>query len=227
MDPSAEARIRDLRRRMGQSATSPLFVGLAEEYRAAGHLPEAIRVLEKGLAAHPDYVAARVALGRAYLDADRTDDAAGMFARALALDPANMVSARSLAEIHLSRGEKIEAIKRYKLYHALSGDHNVEEIIEKLAGELGPPPPDAEPRGRVLADLYFEQGHFAESLALYEELSAADPSDTEMARRAGQAADRLAAARAGAPAKTRMPDAAPAGARIQALRLWLSVIQNR
>ena len=226
MDLAAEARIRDLRRRMGQNATSPLFVGLAEEYRAAGHLPEAIRVLEKGLAAHPDYVAARVALGRAYLEADRADDAAGMFARALALDPANMVSARSLAEIHLSRGEKIEAIKRYKLYRALSGDHTVEEIIETLAGELGPPP-DAEPRGRVLADLYFEQGHFAESLALYEELSAADPSDRELARRAAEAADRLAAAPAGSPARASVPDPARIGARIQALRLWLSVIQNR
>src|SRR5437867_4461773 len=60
MDPRAETRIRELRRRMGQSATSPLFVGLAEEYRAAGRLPEAIMALEKGLAAHEGYVGARV-----------------------------------------------------------------------------------------------------------------------------------------------------------------------
>src|SRR5438128_9070997 len=113
---------------MGQSATSPLFVGLAEEYRAAGRLPEAIVALEKGLAAHQGYVAARVLLGRAYLEAGRANDAAQMFASALAIDPANMVSARALAEIHLSRGEKVEAIGRYKLYHALSGDRAVEEI---------------------------------------------------------------------------------------------------
>jgi tetratricopeptide (TPR) repeat protein len=228
IDPRAEARIRELRRRMGQSATSPLFVGLAEEYRAAGHLPEAIRALEKGLAAHQGYVAARVALGRAYLEAGRSDAAAGMFSSALALDPANMVSMRSLAEIHVSRGEPIEALKKYRLFHALSGDRAVEEIIGKLEEEIGSqPPPAAEARGRVLADLYFEQGHYAEALSAYEGLWRADPSDGGLAQRKGEAANRLAAAEPGAPAASREPDGAPTGARIQALKRWLSVIQKR
>src|SRR5258706_2755571 len=207
-DPRAEARIRDLRRRMGQSAASPLFVGLAEEYRAAGRLPEAIAALEKGLLAHQGYVAARVLLGRAYLEAGRADDAARMFASALALDPANMVSARSLAEIQLSRGEKIEARRNYKLYHALSGDRAVEEIIGKPEDELGPePPPDGEVGGRVLADLYFEQGHFAEALTAYEGLWRADPADAGLEQRKSEAGERLAGGGPGPPGSQR-PEAA-------------------
>ena len=227
MDPRAEARIRDLRRRMGQSPASPLFVGLAEEYRAAGRLPEAIQALEKGILAHQSYVAARVLLGRAYLEAGRPEDAAQMFASALALDPANMVSARSLAEIHLSRGEKVEAISRYKLYHALSGDRAVEEIIGKLQDELGPePPPAGEVGGRVLADLYFEQGHFSEALTAYEGLWRADPGDAELERRKSEAGERLAGGEPG-PGASGEPEAARTAARIQVLKRWLSVIQKR
>jgi len=236
MDPIAEARIRDLRRRMGQSAASPLFVGLAEEYRAAGRLPEAIAALEKGLEAHPGYVAARVLLGRAYLEAGRVEDAARLFASALALDPANMVSARALAEIHLSRGEKGEALGKYKLYHALSGDRAVEEIIGKLQEEIGPEPPQEEiapeplpadePQGRVLADLYFEQGHFAEAVTAYEGLWRADPGDAQLESRRSEAGERLAGGWPG-PAASGEPDAARTAARIQALKRWLSVIQKR
>jgi tetratricopeptide (TPR) repeat protein len=211
---------------MGQSAASPLFVGLAEEYRAAGRLPDAIVALEKGLAAHQGYVAARVLLARAYLEAGRVDDAAQMFASALGLDPANMVSARSLAEIHLSRGEKVEAIRKYKLYHALSGDRAVEEIVARLEEEIGPQPlPAAEARGRVLADLYFEQGHFAEALTAYEGLWRADPGDADLELRKSEAGERVAGGGPGPPASGE-PEAART-ARVQALKRWLSVIQKR
>lgn len=226
MDPRAEARIRELRRRMGQSTASPLFVGLAEEYRAAGRLREAIQALEKGLLVHQGYVAARVLLGRAYLEAGRPEDAAQMFASALALDPANMVSARSLAEIHLSRGENVEAIGRYKLYHALSGDRAVEGIIARLEEEIGPQPlPAPESRGRVLADLYFEQGHFEEAASAYEGLWRADPGDAGLERRKAEALDHVAAARPGTGASGE-PEAART-AKVLALKRWLSVIQKR
>ena len=211
MDPRAEARIRELRRRMGQSATSPLFVGLAEEYRAAGRLPDAIVALERGLVAHQGYVAARVLLARAYLEAGRAEDAAGMFASALALDPANMVSARFLAEIHLSRGEKVEAIKKFKLYRDLSGDRAVGEIIGRLEKEIGSPPP-------LAAEV--------EALTAYEGLWRADPNDAALEVRKGEAVERLEAAGPGA-AASEEPEAARNRARIQALKRWLSVIQKR
>jgi tetratricopeptide (TPR) repeat protein len=239
-EPGGEERIRELKRRITLNPASPHFVGLAEEYRAAGQFPEAIGALEKGLEARPGYVSARVALARAYLEAGRTEDAAAMFAKALELDPANLVSARCLADIHLSRGASLEAVKRYKLYRALSGDRSVDEIIEKLEAEIGPAAPAAsDAQGRVLADLYFDQGHFAEAFAAYEGLSSAHPSDAGLARQKSEAADRLAAAvppaavvppaAAAPPSPAPPPDSDPGarrrGARIEALKRWLAVIQ--
>ncbi len=221
---NAELRIRRLRRRVEMDSTSPLFVGLAEEYRMAGHLPEAIRTLEKGLQTHPRYVSAQVALARAYLEADRTEEAVAMFSKALACDPGNMVSARSLADIYYSRGQLVEAIKKYKLYRALAGDHGVDEIIDRIEKELGSAPEaPAEPRGRVLADLYFAQGHYADALALYREIASSDPSDPELARLTADAAARLSAAGGGSPARS--PEGRRA-AKVQALKRWLSVIQR-
>ena len=68
-------------------------------------------------------------------------EAIATFSKVLAADPGNLVSAKSLADIHLSRGENLEAIKKYKLYRALSGDRSVEEVIARLDRDLAPPPP--------------------------------------------------------------------------------------
>ena len=39
--------------------------------------------------------------------------------KALQLDPGNVVAARLLADAYLALGDKLEAIKKYKLVHAL------------------------------------------------------------------------------------------------------------
>jgi tetratricopeptide (TPR) repeat protein len=140
-DLFAEARIRDLKRRLELEPGSRLFVALAEEYRKNGQLPDALSTLQKGLLAHPSYLSAHVALGRAYLESGQITEAIATFSKVLANDPGNLVSARSLADIYLSRGESVEAIKKYKLYRALSGDRTVDETIERLELELAPPPP--------------------------------------------------------------------------------------
>jgi tetratricopeptide (TPR) repeat protein len=225
MDPIREARIRDLNRRIAQDPTSPLFMALAEEHRAAGRLDEAIRILEKGVGTHARYLSAQVALGRAYREAGRIEESLSLFVKALESDPGNLVAARSLAEVYLSRGDRVEAIKRYKLYHALSRDRAVEEIIERLETEIGPaPPPASDAQGRVLADLYFDQGHYKEAFAAYEGLSSAHPSDAGLARRKSEAAARLAAATPSsppAPEANSDPDASRRDARIEALKRWL------
>ncbi len=230
-DPGAEVRIRELKRRIAQDPTSPLFMALAEEYRATGHLPEAVRILEKGVNTHAGYVSARVALARAYLEVGRTEESVAMFSRALVADPGNLVAARSLAEIHLSRGDRVEGIKKYKLYRALSGDRSVDEIIVRIGAELAEAPPSEapkedtpQPQGRVLADLYLEQGHAAEALAIYEELAQADPSNAELERL------RQAAVAGGSVQEPPLPlqseaDHARRQARVERLRRWLAVIQ--
>jgi tetratricopeptide (TPR) repeat protein len=142
-DAGAEARIQDLKRRIELDPGSRLFVGLAEEYRRAGRLSEALSTLQRGLLAHPKYLSAHVALGRAYLESGQVTEAIATFSKVLAADPGNLVSARSLADIYLSRGESVEAIKKFKLYRALSGDRSVDDTIARLEKDLAPPPPPA------------------------------------------------------------------------------------
>jgi len=140
-DAGAEARIRDLTRRIEIDPGSRLFVALAEEYRKSGRLAEALSTLQQGLLSHPNYLSAQVALGRAHLEAGQVTEAIATFSKVLSADPGNLVSAKSLADIYLSRGESLEAIKKYKLYRALSGDRSVEEVIGRLEKDLAPPPP--------------------------------------------------------------------------------------
>jgi len=135
-----ESRVRDLKRRLALEPGSTVFVALAEEYRRSGKLSEALAVLQRGLSHHPRYISAHVAQGRVLLEMGRTEEAISMFSTALAADPGNLVSARSLAEIYLSRGERVEAIKKYKLYRGLSGDRRVDPVIHRLTGELAADP---------------------------------------------------------------------------------------
>lgn len=139
-DPAAEARIRDLERRLDLDSGSRLFVSLADEYRKVGRVKDALSALQKGLLAHPGYVAAQVALGRVYLEANQATDAIATFTKVLVADPANLVAAKSLAEIHLGRNDNLEALKKFKLYRAISGDRKVDEMIAKLEPLVAPKP---------------------------------------------------------------------------------------
>jgi tetratricopeptide (TPR) repeat protein len=154
-DRDREGRIRDLKSRVDREPGSRFFVPLAEEYRKAGRISDAIKTLEEGLAAHPSYVAARVSLARTYLEAGRTEDSMTAFSKALADDPSNLVAAKALGDLYLSRGEPVEALKRYLRYRGISGDRRLDAVIIRLqaetspsadspaagSGETAPPPP--------------------------------------------------------------------------------------
>ncbi len=369
-DRDLDARIRDLRRRMEREPGSRSFVPLADEYRKAGRLSDAISALEEGLGAHPGYVAARIALARAYLEAGRIEESMAAFSKALSDDPSNLVAAKALGDLHLSRGESVEALKRYRRYRGISGDRRLDALIARLeeevapaqpspgaapppppppsfrptpvglegaapprllteplapalpgvapprstdphdispiaykrpstgsipvdsqplgvpsrdqsldalassrgkdeeiitrkirlpeatwpfetagapAGEPAPSPPEktdagpprrtgadepprveaseAEPTGRTLADLYFEQGHYGEALRVYEELLAANPSDHEITR-LRDAAARLSAGPPPAERTAADPARQRRLAKIRLLNEWLDVIRT-
>lgn len=139
-DRESDERIRDLKKRLEKEPGSRFFVPLAEEYRKAGRLSDALTALEEGLIAHPSYVAARVALARTYLEAGRTEESMAAFSKALAEDPSNLVAAKALGDLHLSRGEPVEALKRYLRYRGISGDRRLDSVITRLQGEVAPAP---------------------------------------------------------------------------------------
>jgi tetratricopeptide (TPR) repeat protein len=159
--PDVEARIQELKKRVERAPGSRFFVSLAEEYRKAGRLSDAIGALENGLIAHPGYVAARISLARAYLEVGKVQDSMTAFSKALEDDPSNLVAAKALGDLHLSRGEPIAAVKRYRLYRKISGDPRYDSVIAELESkttadpqaprrdQISAPPPPAFPLASI------------------------------------------------------------------------------
>jgi predicted Zn-dependent protease len=92
-------RLEHLRRRVGTNPASIAFATLAEEYRRAGLLEEAIATCRTGLRRHPAYVSARVTLGTALIEAGHLDEAAAELETVLRTAPENPAAIRGLAQI--------------------------------------------------------------------------------------------------------------------------------
>lgn len=137
--PTSNPKIEELRFRIKTDPKSRLFYPLAEELRKISQWDESERVLRGGLEHHPTYLSAWVSLGRVLRDQHKDDGAIEALTKALQLDPGNVVAARLLGDSYLTKGEKVEAIKKYKLVLALMpGDQEVESIVEGLEREINP-----------------------------------------------------------------------------------------
>jgi len=140
--PQSNPKIEELRFRLKTDPKSRLFYPLAEELRKIGRFDEGEQVLRTGLEHHPTYLSAWVSLGRVLRDQHKNDGAAEALKKALQLDPGNVVAARLLADAYLALGDKLEAIKKYKLVHALlPADQELLGVIERLDRDLNPPFP--------------------------------------------------------------------------------------
>ncbi|MEO8033343.1 MAG: hypothetical protein ABI837_02850 [Acidobacteriota bacterium] len=135
--PTTNPKIEELRSRIKADPKSRLFYPLAEELRKISQFAEAEKVLRAGLATHATYLSAWVSLGRVLRDIDKNHEAVEALSKALLLDPGNVVAARLLADAYLALGEKVEAIKKYKLVHALlPSDQEMEATIDALENEI-------------------------------------------------------------------------------------------
>lgn len=103
-----DVRIEDLRRRLQKDPASIAFAQLAEELRRAGRHEEAVGACRTGLAVYPEYLSARVTLGRSLLELNRLDDAQRELEQVRRAAPENMAAIRALAEIH----ERLESTQQ-------------------------------------------------------------------------------------------------------------------
>ncbi|MEK6725303.1 MAG: tetratricopeptide repeat protein [Deltaproteobacteria bacterium] len=78
---------------------SMVFAPLAEAYRKAGMLDEAIATARDGLKLRPDYVSGMVALGRAYFEKGLLAEARENLEKVLIIAPDNIIAAGILEEI--------------------------------------------------------------------------------------------------------------------------------
>ena len=138
---ASSPKIEELRFRLKTDPKSRLFFPLAEELRKIDQYAEAEQVLRLGLGQHPTYLSAWVSLGRVLREANKHQEAVEALTKALQLDPGNVVAARLLADSYQDLGERLEAIKKYKLVRALlpTDDEELDARIAKLDEELNAP----------------------------------------------------------------------------------------
>src|SRR5689334_6160801 len=140
MAQATNPKIEELRFRIKTDPKSRLFFPLAEELRKVSAHSEAEAVLRAGLEHHPTYLSAWVSLGRVLREQGNESGAIEALTKALQLDPGNVVAARLLADSYLAHGEKLEALKKYKLVHALMpSDEGLEALIVQIEHEVNPP----------------------------------------------------------------------------------------
>ena len=117
------------------------FAQLAEECRRSGANDEAVGICRAGLAHHPDYLSARVTLGRALVELGKLDDALTELTIVLKTAPDNLPAIRSLAEIYQRRGQMTEALEHYRrALQFAKHDPDLEHAVETIQKEVAPAP---------------------------------------------------------------------------------------
>jgi tetratricopeptide (TPR) repeat protein len=178
--PATTPKIEELRLRLKTDPKSRIFYPLAEELRKVGQFAESDHVLRTGLVNHPTYLSAWVSLGRVSRELKNEPAAVEALNKALQLDQGNVVAARLLADSYLALGERLEALKKYKLVHALlPGDEELEATIEHLDNELNPvtiaPIAMAEPEPEPEAPVQQETSPFEETQPVVADTGDSEP----------------------------------------------------
>ncbi|UCF71366.1 MAG: hypothetical protein JSW49_03550 [candidate division WOR-3 bacterium] len=153
---------------------SRIFVQLADVYRKNNMVDEALDVLNKGLAYHPEYPLAYLVLGKCYFDKRSHVQAKDAFEKTISLDPQNVVALRMLARTCEMLKDEKGQINAYKNIIAIDPlDTNAKEKLSMLEALQR-----KEPLYTVaMAEEYEKQGNIEESLKIYENLLFTDPSD--------------------------------------------------
>lgn len=137
-------RVLELRRRVQADPASIAFAQLAEECRRIGDNDEAVAICRAGLAYHPDYLSARVTLGRALLELGRLDEAQTELLLVLNLAPDNLPANRAIAEMYQLRGQLADALIHYKRALNLAKyDPDLEHQVERIENVVSPSAPEA------------------------------------------------------------------------------------
>ena len=130
MPMSALPRIDELKKRYEENPRR-FYATLANEYRKAGNVEQAISLCEQHVSEQPVTLNAWVVYGQALTDAGRLDEAAATFRSALSLDPENLIALRHLGDIARASGNAGEARDWYA--RVLDVDPRNHEITSMLA----------------------------------------------------------------------------------------------
>jgi tetratricopeptide (TPR) repeat protein len=168
-------RIKRLNDYIALHPSSTAFARLAEAHADKGELNRALKLLERGLRAHPDYLPAHVLRAQYLLQKNQPFKAEDALRDALAVDPANLPALRMLLELEMRREAAGRGVTAKKLAALDSADPLANKVLSE---ETKPASPFTT---RSVAELYESQGYLTEALRIYLELALKKPDDAEIA----------------------------------------------
>ncbi len=119
---SSQADIKRYEDMLGADPASFCFAPLAELYRKAGLIDDAISTARKGIELHPDYVGGYLALGRACFDKGEHKESREALERVVKATPDNLVAQKLLGRIYEDIGETSLVRKTLETILALNPD---------------------------------------------------------------------------------------------------------
>lgn len=130
---------------MNRMKTDRFFIPRAEEYIKSGMLDEAIAVLKEGLQAYPNYLGARVSLGRAYLEKGMIQEAMKEFEHVVQVSPDNLFAHRKLVSIYKDLERIDDAIKACETLLVFSPkDKEAAALLSNLMNEKSESVPESD-----------------------------------------------------------------------------------
>jgi tetratricopeptide (TPR) repeat protein len=126
----SSARIEELQKKFDENPRR-YFAPLANEYRKAGHVDEAIALCRAHLPQQPGHMSGHIVFGQALYEKGELDQAGDVFQTALQLDPENLIALRHLGDIARERND-IEGARAW-FRRVLDADPRNEEIVAQLA----------------------------------------------------------------------------------------------
>ena len=131
---ASSARIDELKKKFDENPRR-YFAPLANEFRKAGDLEQAIMICEEFLPQQPGHMSGHIVYGQALYEGGRLDDARVVFETALSLDPENLIALRHLGDIARVQGDAGAARTWYD--RVLEADPRNDEI-QALITSLDP-----------------------------------------------------------------------------------------
>jgi tetratricopeptide (TPR) repeat protein len=168
-------RIKRLNDYIALHPSSTAFARLAEAHADAGDVERALKLLERGLRAHPNYLPAHVLRARFLLSMNQPFKAEEALRDALAVDPANVAALRMLCELEARREAAGLGMTARKLSALDPSDPLALKVLSEQTKASSPF------TTRSVAALYESQGYLTEALRIYRELAKQEPGNAEIA----------------------------------------------
>jgi tetratricopeptide (TPR) repeat protein len=137
-NPDLSPNIAKLLEKVQKDPHSRLFVPLADEYVKSGLLEEAAQVLTDGLTRHPDFLGAKVELGKVYFQQGKLPEARMELEAVVKVNADNFIALRHLAVIY--RRQKLwDRAKQYceTLLAANPKDSEMKQLLQEIETAQG------------------------------------------------------------------------------------------